>query len=426
MLQSNSGKATTVSEAELPISTPTGHAGDGRHAEIREELERVLADPLFKNSKRYPGLLRYVVEQALQGRAEQIKERTIGVEVFGRDADYDTNVDHVVRNTASEVRKRLAQHYHQARNASAMTISLPVGSYVPEFQIRGEKLPALAPPIAVIAQTHRKRTRWPFALAGAAILALIAGLIVERARVRGTALDEFWNPVLASSNSLLICLGPSNPVEPSVAMEQFSTAHTGRLPSGSAISLYDLQAQPTQHVALSDAIALSRVASVIQAKGGACRIRSAPFTSLNELREGPAVLIGAFTNRWSMELMEPMRFHMRASESPATIWIEDRQNPGRRQWVVHPEEPYIDMTEDYAIVSRVRDPTTEQFLVIAAGIGIFGSTASGEFLSRAEYLARIAEKAPPNWQRMNVEAVIATRLINGNAGPPRLLAVHFW
>src|SRR5579859_2578806 len=74
---------------------------------ILSELRQVLASAHFCNSKRYPALLEYVVEHALAGNTEMLKERTLGVEVFGRRPDYDTNSDTVVRYTASEVRKRL-------------------------------------------------------------------------------------------------------------------------------------------------------------------------------------------------------------------------------------------------------------------------------------------------------------------------------
>src|SRR5438552_143370 len=60
-------------------------------AAIREQLERMLANPLFKNSKRYPNLLRYIVERTLEGSPGELKERTLGIEVFGRSPAYDTN-----------------------------------------------------------------------------------------------------------------------------------------------------------------------------------------------------------------------------------------------------------------------------------------------------------------------------------------------
>jgi hypothetical protein len=96
---------------------------------VREQLNRLLAHPLFTNSKRYPVLLAYTVEQALLGNAGELKERTIGVEAFGREPNYDVNLDPVVRTTAAEVRKRLFQYYYSPDHAGELIIGLPVGSY---------------------------------------------------------------------------------------------------------------------------------------------------------------------------------------------------------------------------------------------------------------------------------------------------------
>jgi hypothetical protein len=101
---------------------------------VREQLRRLLAHPLFTNSKRYPVLLAYTVEQALDGNASELKERTIGVEAFGREPTYDVNLDPVVRITAAEVRKRLIQYYYNFDHAGELVIEMPVGSYVPTFR----------------------------------------------------------------------------------------------------------------------------------------------------------------------------------------------------------------------------------------------------------------------------------------------------
>jgi hypothetical protein len=97
---------------------------------IREQLRRLLAHQLFTNSKRYPVLLAYTVEQTLDGNAGDLKERTIGIEAFGREPDYDVNLDPVVRMTAAEVRKRLIQYYYNPEHAGELVIELPLGSYM--------------------------------------------------------------------------------------------------------------------------------------------------------------------------------------------------------------------------------------------------------------------------------------------------------
>ena len=77
---------------------------------IRTQLDRLLYSSQFRNSKRCQSLLKYVVEETIDGRQDLLKERTIGVTVFGREPAYDTNQDAIVRNAAVEVRKRLAQY----------------------------------------------------------------------------------------------------------------------------------------------------------------------------------------------------------------------------------------------------------------------------------------------------------------------------
>jgi len=96
---------------------------------VRSQLEKIVSDGRFAASKRYPYLLRYVVEQTLAESEDNLKERTLGVEVFHRPPDYDTNLDPVVRLCAVEVRKRLVQYYQSPAHAGELRIELNPGSY---------------------------------------------------------------------------------------------------------------------------------------------------------------------------------------------------------------------------------------------------------------------------------------------------------
>src|SRR5580658_2661826 len=100
---------------------------------IHEQLDRLLASSYFSHSKRFPNFLRFVVEQTLAGDADDIKERTLGIEIFGKDADYDTAADPIVRVTAAEIRKRVAQYYQDPAHNEEIRITLPSGAYVPQF-----------------------------------------------------------------------------------------------------------------------------------------------------------------------------------------------------------------------------------------------------------------------------------------------------
>ena len=130
---------SVVPEAAFPGNTALLHNREPRHEEVREQLDRILLSPAFRNSKRYSSLLKHVVERTLEGRCDPLKERTIGVEVFGRAPDYDTNVDHVVRSAAGEVRKRLAQYYQEPACADELRIDVHAGSYVPHFRFPATK-----------------------------------------------------------------------------------------------------------------------------------------------------------------------------------------------------------------------------------------------------------------------------------------------
>jgi hypothetical protein len=100
---------------------------------LQQHLKEVLEGSAFKGSHRSGQFLKYIVEQAIAGHFESLKERVIGVELFGRSPSYDTGDDAIVRVTASDVRRRLLQHYGKYGTNSQFRIRLPLGTYVPEF-----------------------------------------------------------------------------------------------------------------------------------------------------------------------------------------------------------------------------------------------------------------------------------------------------
>lgn len=384
---------------------------------IREQLERLLASPLFKHSRRYPSLLRYVVEHALSGNPGPFKERTLGTEVFGRDPHYDTNLDPVVRTTAGEIRKRIAQYYHEGGHETEVRIDLPSGSYLPEFH-----LPVR--PIAVV-KRDRIRPRWLLISLTAAACAATIFAVAWFKPWAVHPLERFWQPLLRSSGPAQLCIAPAN-YSLGVQLGQFSAAAEGSPTDQNPLSLQEIQRLEAQKVALSDATTLSRIAGLLQSHGKVYRVRNAVLTSFRELREGPLILIGAFNNNWTLRLSSQLRYHFERDSGKQFAWINDRQNPSKRDWVVSMYAPISNVNEDYALISRFWDPTTEQMVVVAGGIGIYGTMAAGEFLTDPTYLSNFADQAPRNWDRKNIQVVIETKVINRASGPPRIVAMHFW
>lgn len=115
-------------------SGSTGLSKSGEQ-DVQAELNRLLESPAFRTSKRCREFLAYIIEHTLRGPAGALKERSIGVELFQLSQDFDTGQHTIVRVTANEVRKKLAQHYH-AENGSyhPVRIDLPPGSYSAAFR----------------------------------------------------------------------------------------------------------------------------------------------------------------------------------------------------------------------------------------------------------------------------------------------------
>jgi hypothetical protein len=102
-------------------------------AALHHHLKEVIEGDVFKGSHRSVQFLQFIIDQAIAGRFDSLKERVIGMELFGRSASYDTGDDAIVRVTASDVRRRLLEHYGRYGSTSEFRIMLPSGSYIPEI-----------------------------------------------------------------------------------------------------------------------------------------------------------------------------------------------------------------------------------------------------------------------------------------------------
>ncbi|HET6170116.1 MAG TPA: hypothetical protein VFE01_08045, partial [Terracidiphilus sp.] len=373
---------------------------------IREQLARLLVHPLFANSRRYPALLAHVVEQTLQGNAAELKERSIGIEVFGRLPSYDANADPVVRITAGEVRKRLSQYYYDSAHEGEYIIELPIGSYVPQFHppepleepqpvsaLPEPALPALQP--AAIPQ--RFHIGWLIA-AVAVVLSGAVGLAVGLRYPRTEPVpppsnfDRFWQPVTSSANPATFCLG-----EPAKNIEVGSIdALDAPVPQSKPEPLY-FRLHYSGNLALADVITLTRTAAALETRHKTFRVVPASEATFEQLREGPIVLIGAFDNIWTLRVTQKLRFGFESKDGVALL--VDRKSQKATSWATAWDLPYAKLSRDYAIVARIHDNTTGQPVIIAAGISEEGTEAAGEILYNPVYLDSLLAKAPLDWDQ---------------------------
>ena len=381
---------------------------------IRVQLERILTSSVFRNSKRYTSVLKYIVERALEGATDHLKERTIGIEVFGRTPDYDTAIDHAVRSAVAEIRKRIAQYYQEEATASELRIELQPGSYVPQFRLGHDQgsLHSIQPPVAtdmapVVVSTVKPRKRalryWVSGVSVAALAAAIAILFLARPE---DPFENFWGPVWARGQ-VLLCVG---------------NLEGGRQADGNAshevapLTLRDFHRADSEIVHVDDAITLSRIAGLIQAKGKPYRIASQTEATFTDLQSGPAVLIGLMNNDWTGRLVQNLRFTVERPSS-GVILIRDHDNPTNNDWSTDYSAPYMNVTKDYALVLRVSDPKTDQMVITVAGISAFGTLAAGEFLTNPNEIRKIEAVAPKGWKRKNLEMVLSVDVIRGKTRP---------
>jgi hypothetical protein len=380
-------------------------------AAVREQLERILKSPMFRNSQRYTAFLTFCVHRTLAGEGDSLKERNIGIEVFGRSADYDTSSDHVVRSAASEIRKRLAQYYQESGTEPEIRIGLQAGSYVPQFLSPKEEAKAVPaqPTTPNPVRDSRRRTA---AIVGAVavVLAIVYGAYALTNRP--SVLDQFWKPVLSSGGPVVLCVGGSMRGDPRDDRTDSVTVGESHRLDGNQVNY-------------GSAITLALLTGLVQSHGKQVLVMRRSATRFSDLRQGPAVLIGAYNNEWAMRLAGSLRFGFDRKPGGSAV-IRDRLNPSNNDWALDFSMPVRQLTRDYALVSRVYDPKTERPTILVAGIGYWGTMAAGEFVTNREQIEKIRDSAPGGWEKKNIEIVLSTDVIDGLPGPPKVLATHFW
>lgn len=150
---------------------------------VRAELNRLQESPAFRTSKRCREFLEYIVKHTIHGPIGTLKERSIGVELFQLPKDFDSGQHTIVRVTANEVRKKLAQHY-QAENGAyhAVRINLPPGSYSAEFRWE-EPAPVEAPPPTIVVPAPPRAWWSSGRVFACAVVALLLAAILVTWRV---------------------------------------------------------------------------------------------------------------------------------------------------------------------------------------------------------------------------------------------------
>ena len=386
---------------------------------VLQQLERLLDNPHFHKSKRFPAFLRFVVEEVFAGRAEGLKERTLGIEVFGKDPNYDTTEDPIVRVTAGEIRKRIAQYYQEPGHEREIKLLLPSGSYVPQFYPPEIAIPAVAEetdlselqPIPIPEPSGR---RGSLKLYAALLIVLAVGAALVWRVSRPAPIDVFWAPFFRSPDPIVFCVADQNQFSTIVLRDATDPKHQTTLNDRMVAVIID------------DVTPLVNIAGMLNAHGRTYRVQGESVTTFTDLRQAPSIFIGAFDNGWTLRFTAPLRFHFANNPEMTQFWVEDRQRPDKREWLLDRSQQETGTYKDYAIVTRGLDPNTGHFVVVVAGIARGGTIASGEFLVDPHHMEELMRAAPKDWDHKNIEIVLETQVIDGRSGPPRINAVYTW
>ncbi len=372
----------------------------GNPITLRELLGEILTSPAFKGSRRSQQFLQHIVNRTIDGRADELKERNLGVELFARPATYDTGEDAIVRVTASDVRKRLQQFY--LVNNPEIRIELVSGSYTPEF--RRVELTVVEPKqIAEVKHPAKVGRPWGrVALCGAAALLILASLgLWARQHSANLSVGNIspWSRILKPNRQTVLVLSdPDISAAQSLMAAPLSLSdyangnywpNLGAFSPDLQRSLRTMRGANVPAVDVATALNIDRLAQTVTAQ-----VKTSPARTLKLAdfkTDGDFILLGSpRSNPWSGLFQDQLDFD----------FVYDGGQEVIRNKSVRPGEKvsYIPTTrgwgtgQAFAIVALLTNPGQSGSILLLAGTQAEGTEAAGKLVTNLEALTRTLEK----------------------------------
>ena len=243
------------------------------------------------------------------------------------------------------------------------------------------------------------------------VIAAVSGLLYWTGSQRpGSALNQFWAPVVEGTTPISVCAAfvPVYALNREPATERSPTA-------ADFVHLTD------QFVGGGDLIAVSRLSSLLTRLQRPYLVKVGDSVSFEDLRNSPTILVGYSYTHWK-EISQSMRYFIDASRTP--VGITDGGAPTR--WVLPNLPPDRRTSEDYALVTRVFHPDTHAMLVELAGVTQYGTNAAAEFVTSSDLLSEALRGVSPDWTRKNLQFVLHVKVLSGIPTSPKVVATHVW
>lgn len=393
---------------------------------IRQELASILQSPSFNSSQRSSRFLSFIVGNAIEHRFDQLKERTIGLELFDRPADYDTNTDSIVRVTATDVRKRLFEYYASSGRSSSIRISLPQGSYLPEVDLA----PATATPVTAIPipSPSPASRRWlaPTAILSVAALAALAFAFRPQPATPSQAL--IWGSLFHPAHRTNIVLADTSVAAVQDLLDiriKLSDYASGRWPSPASkldpglTRARDLL-ERNHFTSTADAAIAARLSQNFGAHAASVHVVPAASMQIRSFHTADNfILIGSSrANPWVELFSENLGLSIEFDDQlKRQVCIDRRASSGQPARYV-PTARTGGAGEAFAVLALVKNPGQSGHALLLAGTSMEGTETAGEFAADTTRLKAALDQAgilQSNGTPEPFEALLKLKSLAGSA-----------
>jgi hypothetical protein len=432
---------------------------------FQQHLEEVLCGEAFRGSHRSGQFLRYVVNRSVSGHCDELKERLIGVELFGRSPSYDTGEDAIVRVTASDVRRRLLQHYGTYGTASEFRIRLPLGSYIPEIArdvpvktdaleqseieiSREAPIDFLAPSLPLMDEEasvlvnrevmprlsggRRFWTQWKVLLCCLSIA--VAGILAVWLTMRT---ESLWGTLFGFQLSTKLITSDPNIAEVQsltgqmVTLSDYANQRYVPNPEKAQPQVMNLSTEilrRDQAAAVDTGIAVNIAEWRDQAKAGRLMIQSARTLRFSDLlKDGNFILLGSpMSNPWALFYSDHLDFRFVFDQSSGQEIIENLHPRNGESSRYVPTAMGFATGQSFAVASYLRNPDHLGHVLLIAGANAEGTEAVSDLMTDSTTILAVMSRCglPRRAPIPNFQLLLRLSTMAGSPGHSEVIACH--
>jgi hypothetical protein len=402
----------------------------------RELVARIVESRHFNRSPRQSGFLRYLCNSVFEHPGRELHEQHIGVELFRRDAGYDTSLDNIVRVNASELRKRLALYFENEGASEPVILEIPRGGYTPSFvpRLAPDPVPVSAPPPPDPAPPRNPRTAFWIGLLSLTCLLLLASTVwlalrnrdLRRNRPFDTpALGLLWSRILPENGSADLVVADSSLsllqdiLHRSVSLQHY-LSHDYISQMQEIARPLDREAEVNwltsrRYTSLAD---IDLVATILRAsRGGGFSVQFARDYSADRFRSANAVFIGSKrSNPWVEVFEDQMNFRIDYDEASAEPLIRNRRPVPGEPLTYRLADHTIDTPDAFSVVAFLPNQNRTGNVLIIAGSGMQGTRAAGDLVTSEVEFAHLLDRFGHPWpaKLRHFELLLKTRIMGGS------------